>query len=57
MDPPSTYADLSILPDKVIDGGYFLNKVKANGYSIAALDYELTDPKPNVFHLSIIVGF
>lgn len=39
MDPPSTYADLSILPDKVIDVGYFLNKVQANGYSIAALDY------------------
>lgn len=57
MDPPSTYADLSILPDKLIDVGYFLNKVQANGYSIAALDYELTDPKPNVYHQSIFVGF
>lgn len=43
-----TYSDLSLQTEKPIDLAYFLNKVKNNGYSTVALDYEITDPKVNV---------
>jgi hypothetical protein len=36
------------MTEKVIDIGYFLEKVKNNGYSNVALDFELSDPKVNV---------
>ena len=45
MDTPSTYADLSLITEKAIDIAYFVNKIKGNGYSIVALDQEVTDPK------------
>jgi hypothetical protein len=42
------YFDLSVVGEKAIDIGYFLQKVKNNGYSAVALDFEITDPKSNV---------
>lgn len=39
MNLPSTYSDLSIAADKVIDIPFFLKKVQNNGYSTVALDY------------------
>ena len=45
MDTPSTYADLSLITEKAIDVTFLVNKIKLNGYSILALDQEVTDPK------------
>jgi hypothetical protein len=39
MDPISTYADLSLSTQKIIDIKHFVGKVQANGYSMIALDY------------------
>lgn len=41
----TSYSDLSLQADKAIDVSYLLNKIRGNGYSTVALDYELADPK------------
>jgi hypothetical protein len=39
MEPPSTYADLSLVVDKIIDVPFFLKKIQNNGFSVVALDF------------------
>jgi hypothetical protein len=48
MEKHLSYFDLSVVGEKAIDIGYFLQKIKNNGYSGVALDFEITDPKSNV---------
>lgn len=51
MEKPILYVDLSLQTDKAIDLAYFLRKIKNDGYSTVALDYELVDPRVNVLHV------
>ena len=37
------YTDLSINAEKVIDLGFLLSKLKTDGYTAFALDYEFSD--------------
>lgn len=39
------YCDLSVVPEKAIDIGFLLTKLKADGYETFALDYEFKDDK------------